>query len=133
MAYDLCGRITSKSYLNFLYTKSRMILFFYQKFSMTRYILTVGSSSTNQCVRVIPCQINMVKQVNIHVNFIEDRYICYSCLKLNLCTPFKGDASFSDPFCYLCFILALLCRLVCSLWSCGILLGWASLLCMVFS
>ena len=80
MAEDLCGRIT------LCFIKVRVILFFtsigvhkrllvYQQISITRYILTVGTSSTHQLVRVIPGQLIMVKQVNIHMYSIEVKYL----------------------------------------------------------
>ena len=44
---------------------------------MTRYSLTIGTSSTHQWVQAIPGQIILVKQVNIHVYSIEVRYLSF--------------------------------------------------------
>ena len=46
------------------FTKSLLV---YQQISMTRFVLTIGTSSTHQWVPVIPDQIILVKQIKIHV------------------------------------------------------------------
>ena len=67
----------SKSYLNLLYKYWRSQKAFSSFFSTNLYnqVLTVRASSTHQWVRVIPGQIVMVKQVNIHVYSIEVRHL----------------------------------------------------------
>ena len=66
------------SYLNFFvqalaFTKSLLLV--YQQISTTWYILTVGTSSTHQWVRVIPGLLIMVNQLNTYAYSIEVRYL----------------------------------------------------------
>ena len=50
-----------------------------------------------------------VKFYNIHVYFIEVRYLflvaIVNPLRARVYRPFQGGAFFVDPFCYLCFVL----------------------------
>ena len=60
-------------------------------------------------VQLIPGQIILVKQVNIHVYSVEVRYVSLMSivnpLHARAYWPFQDSTSFADPVCYLCFML----------------------------
>ena len=84
---------------------------------MTRYILTVGTGSATQWVRVIPGQIILLKKVNIHVYSIEVGYLSLmsivNLLYARVYWPFQGGVSFVDPFLLFMFHVSLCYAILC--------------------